>query len=177
MKKAKLRVGKMQCPNCLTDVPSAAKACRNCGHAFSAEQLSEQAAFEQRINKARPFVSAGLVVAMLGVGTCTYHQLTRPPTSAEMEAKRQREQSAAQFLARGAAGAIVKERMKNPASFELVEDEASPAKMDDGQPGWIVAVTYRGTNSFGGVITQRALVWVDETGNTPLKVVDVPGQS
>jgi len=170
-------MGKMQCPNCLGDAPSAAKACRHCGYAFSAEQLGGQAAFEQRINKAKPFAMALLLATVLGVGTCAYREATRPSTPAEIAANAQHEQSSAQFLARGSAGAIVKERMKNPAAFDLVEADANPAKMDDGQPGWIVAVTYRGTNSFGAVTTERALVWVDQTGNTPLKVVDVPGGS
>lgn len=173
MKKARLRMGTMQCPNCLGNAPSAAKACRHCGHPFSAEQLKEQAAFEQRINKAKPFARALLLAAVLCVGTCAYREVTRSSTPEEIAASTRREQSSAQFLAQGAAGAIVKERMKNPASFDLVADDASPAKMDDGQPGWIVAVTYRGTNSFGAVMTERALVWVDQSGNTPLKVVDV----
>ncbi|GGI90755.1 hypothetical protein GCM10007973_28850 [Polymorphobacter multimanifer] len=168
-----MRVGKMQCRSCLGAVSSVAEACRHCGKEIPADQVEEQQTFEKRIKRATPYTSAVLVIALLGIGTCTYRQATREPTAAETQADNESGKAAAKFLAEVSAAAILRGRMKNPPSFHLVEAKANPAIMDSGNPGFIVAVIYRGTNSFGGTITRRAMVWVDETGNTPLKVIDV----
>ena len=54
----------------------------------------------------------------------------------------------------------LKSRMKNPKSYEHVETRYSVGK------GVITVVTtYRGTNSFGAVVTNQAIATVDMAGN------------
>jgi len=54
----------------------------------------------------------------------------------------------------------LKARMKNPASYEHVE-----TRYGVGTDSITVVTTYRGTNSFGGVVTNRAIATVDKAGN------------
>lgn len=51
------------------------------------------------------------------------------------------------------AVSVVKEAMKNPASFELVSfDPGYIFKSDDDIYSSLIEITYRGTNSFGGIV-------------------------
>lgn len=73
----------------------------------------------------------------------------------------------------GTAMDAVKRQMNDPSSFEFVDVGIMPGKTDAGAPAWFVALTYRGTNSFGGVVTQQTLVTVDESGNRVVSLVNV----
>lgn len=56
--------------------------------------------------------------------------------------------------------AAIKSRMHNPGSYEHVETRYS---VDDGKV--TIITTYRGTNGFGGTVTNRAIATVDPEGN------------
>lgn len=73
MKERPLRVGKMQCPECLGEVSSEATACLHCGHTFSPEHLASQASFEAQEQKfARKTGIAVALLFALGLGTCVF---------------------------------------------------------------------------------------------------------
>ncbi|WBH16502.1 hypothetical protein [Sphingomonas radiodurans] len=168
----------MQCPNCLGDVPSAAKACRRCGHAFSEGQLEKQAAFEKRAKMAAPYVSGlAILTVLVLLWTCTRQQAAQPLTPSErVEAGRKASSdklAVLEYRAEGTAAEAVKQRLNDPASFELVGASAMPGKTDDGSPGWIVGVTYRAKNGFGAVMTNNAIVSVDQQGEAALKIIDI----
>lgn len=178
MKKTRMRMGKMQCPDCLGDVSSMARACRHCGHTFSEDQLSKQATFEEKVRKTAPFGCAGVLFAILAaLALWTYSRPTEPATPQERAVAAGRAEAdrtaVLKFTAEGTAGEAVKLRLDNPSSFELVAASAMPGKTDDGEPGWIVGVTYRAANGFGGVVTNNAIVSVDHDGKEALKVIEV----
>jgi hypothetical protein len=78
----KMRVGKMQCPACFSDISSEAVACKKCGHDVPETQLRAQEVFEAkiqaRVKKFGPYLNAGLAIILLGVGTCTYQAINSP---------------------------------------------------------------------------------------------------
>ena len=171
-----MRVGKMDCPSCLAVVQSQAKACRHCGHHFSAEQLEKQAAFEV-ITMKRGKIGCGIMaIALLGIGTCTYQSADRPLTAEEVARQKTEqakdEEEKAKATAITTAWSAVQQRMLNPKSFEYVDMRAVRGKAKDGTRTWIVAVRYRGTNAFGGVMPGNALVTVDQDGNV-ISIIDV----
>ena len=58
--------------------------------------------------------------------------------------------------------AKVKESMKNPSSFELVSfDPGYIFKSSDGNYSTLVKITFRGTNSFGGVVPETMSGTID----------------
>ena len=58
--------------------------------------------------------------------------------------------------------AFVKERMHNPKSFEHVETRFADGGIDYGV---IVTMKYRGTNTFGAIVTNTITARVDINGN------------
>jgi len=58
--------------------------------------------------------------------------------------------------------AFVKERMHNPKSFEHVETTFADGGIDYGV---IVTMRYRGTNTFGAIVTNNITARVDINGN------------
>lgn len=64
----------------------------------------------------------------------------------------------------------IKGTMNNPASFELVETRY----LDFANDGIRVIIKFRGTNIYGGVVTQKCVVLVDTAGNvTDIKQLDL----
>jgi len=53
------------------------------------------------------------------------------------------------------AGGTIKSQLKNPASYQCVRGAMTPVG-PKGSKGAEVTVTYRATNSFGGIVTESA---------------------
>ena len=115
------------------------------------------------------------LAGLIGIRTCSYRQATHVPSAAEIYQAQTSAVAISKFKAEGAAAAAVKERLSNPSSFELVGADAVPGKTDAGEPGWIVGVTYRGTNAFGKIVAGNSFVSVSQSGEVPLKIIDLRG--
>ena len=172
-----MQVGKKKCPRCAETVKAEATACRHCSYEFTAEEMKRQVDFEAANRRRGSIGCVAILIAALVFYVWYHNRPVRPLTPAEAAAEREAnakdKEDVAKFDAEGTAAEAVKARMKNPSSFELVGAKAMRGKTDDGSPGWIVGVTYRGTNSLGGVVTQNAIVSVDDVGTSALKVIDI----
>lgn len=172
-----VQLGKKVCPRCAETVKAEATACRHCGYEFTEEEMAAQRTTQAKLQRRGNIGAVVLLVLAAGVGTCVYNGSNQPLTPEEQAANSEKdtaeEAAFAKFAAEGTASEAVRAGTKNPSSFELVGSSAMPGKTDDGDPGWIVGVTYRGTNSFGGVITQNAIVSVDASGKQALKVIHI----
>lgn len=162
--------GKKKCPACGMSNKTARMTCGKCGYRYSAAENEDQLAFEARTRRRTALVCVAILIpaALLWVISEKYGIDEPAVSSAQQDFL-----PGSRLLARATAGAAVKERMSNPASFDLVDATANEGKADDGSPAWIVGIAYRGTNAFGGVVTGHAIVTVDRTGQTPLGIVDL----
>lgn len=122
----------VNCKECGKEISSKAAACPHCG--FKPEK--DKAGCAQVLVVG--FVA--VLVAVVGLSMCSP---STPTKVASPEEERQ-------FKEEVGALAYLRDRMKNPASFELVSAVRTP--------GNTLCITYRGTNSFNAIVTQRYTV-------------------
>lgn len=126
----------IKCKECGSQVSTNAKACPSCG-----------VKVPKRVGFIGMAVAAVLVVAMV---RCSYDQSVKPAVQAPAKTPEQLAAEAArerQFQRDVLKLRALRASLKNPASFELV----SVGRMADET----LCVTYRGTNSFNAIVTER----------------------
>lgn len=121
-------------------------SCRECGKSISSQAAAcPHCGFAKPKDKDTTAKVITLLFTVLVVGgilsTCSSDE---PPKAPPDPAKEQR------FREEVGALLYIKKNMKNPASFELVDFIRTPANS--------LCITYRGTNSFNAVITQRHVI-------------------
>lgn len=129
----------ISCPECQAKISSDAEACPHCG---------------RRRREPSGGRSVFLVIASIAFGV--YIVTKEPSTPAPPQPPETPEQIAAKeakerrFQAVAAYALALKQAMKNPDSFRLVQ----AIRMDSGS----ICFVYRGTNSFGAVVTEHVVV-------------------
>jgi len=121
------------CPECGKPISTTAASCPHCGHTPKTDKIG--------CAQVILIGFAAIVLTAIVVSCVTPDTPSAPPSSA---ADQQR------FNEEVGALIYIKGQMKNPASFELVDFIRTPADT--------LCITYRGTNSFNAVITQRHVI-------------------
>jgi hypothetical protein len=94
-----------------------------------------------------------------------------PPVAAKMEGAVSPELSAQVYLASMAA---LQERMNDPTSLLITGNKVLWEKDAKQNPVLRNYVQYRGTNAFGGVVTERAIITLGPDGKTVIGIQKVP---
>jgi hypothetical protein len=167
-------VALIKCPECNQEISTDAAFCPHCGKTMRANPPQVQ-----RIEVTVPpktscttwgclilvvFLVIGLFGGLLSSNSTENKTTTPQPTPPRSQADNRKEQIKTQFSAwdgshRGLT-ALIKKTMNNPASYEHVET----VYWDKGDH-LIVKTTFRGTNAFGGIVTNWVMAKVDLNGN------------
>lgn len=153
------------CPACGNRVSKTADVCPLCGHKTAG----------MRLGCSPGVIIVGAVIGMFGLmavfdGSAPPPKRNTSPAPTVRKAMTDQEKIEAQFSAwdgsHRALTTYIKKRMNNPASFEHVETGFKK----DADGNLLVKTVFRGTNSFGAVVTNQVVARVDLDGNV-LKIV------
>jgi hypothetical protein len=142
-------------------VSKSAAACPHCGHKTDGSSLA--------------FTVVIVLVVLMFWGIAKMTPDPDPGTAPTVhKAMTDQEKIEAQFSARDdshrALTAYIKEHMNNPESFEHVDTGFKK----DAAGNLLVKTVFRGTNAFGGVVTNQVVARVDLDGNILQIVSTVP---
>jgi len=140
----------IKCEECGKQISDEAESCPSCG------AKPEKMGFFRKVF----LVLFALVVISFMMKESNPPKTSKPEESptASVEDKKKREEEQAKQLSILLRISALREEMKNPPSFELVE----AINLNNG----MLCVTYRGTNGFGGVVTESKAI------NSGAKIVD-----
>lgn len=157
----------VKCVECGHTVSTGAAACPGCGSVVFMAHVNPNANVQRKAKAQAMAITAAVVAlffALLFLLLGGPSQEQKAKIAAAVEASKTPEQKAADAAAAAekarreidfqfsvVAVKALKERLKSPASFELVS-----AVLVDG--GGALCVEYRGTNSFNAVITEHAVI-------------------
>ncbi|WP_070157488.1 zinc ribbon domain-containing protein [Sphingobium phenoxybenzoativorans] len=153
-----------KCPACAETIKKEALVCKHCGAKFSAEEVAAGKAKDKNVNGVVGCL--GVLIFLVMVATC----VGKPsdPQSAAVEAKAEADKSAENKRKgfhclsawdgshRGVADAV-KERLRDPDSFEHIETRIAPVDKDGAHA---LLMKYRARNGFGGMNVSEALATV-----------------
>ena len=153
----------INCPSCRKQIADNAEVCPKCGRINTKEELEK---LKEDNIKATKFAFIVLAIAILTLTTCVYlkpNKIEKPQTRTEkIESNFSAWDGSHIKLSR-----YVKERMKNPDSFE----EVSTKYRDNGSK-ITVQMTYRGTNSFGAIVTNSIIANTDAITGEVLEIIE-----
>ena len=122
------------CKECGKQISTTAASCPHCGHKPEKDKIG----CAQMI-----VISFVAILITMVVVTCASSGTSKAPTSTDPAAEQRFQEEVGALL-------YLKRNMKNPASFELVDFIRTPANS--------LCITYRGTNSFNAITTQRHVI-------------------
>lgn len=121
------------CRECGKPISSTAAACPHCGHKPEKDKIGCAQVIKVGF--------LGIIITAIVVAIASGPSEPKKASSPADQQRFQEEVGALLYL---------KRNMKNPASFELVSFVRTPADT--------LCITYRGTNGFGAIVTQRYTV-------------------
>lgn len=155
------------CPECKKKISDITDSCPNCGYKLTLEKVAEIKKKEQQVQKGCGIGCLAVIVIfailyMIG-SFSSDSQKTKtkiPKTQGEIRKEQIEKNFSAWDGSHFGLTALIKKTMNNPDSYKHVET----VYWDKGDH-LVVKTTFRGTNVFGGVVTNWVMAKVDLNGN------------
>jgi len=155
------------CPECKKKISDTTDSCPNCGYKLTSEKVAEIKKKEKQVQKGCGIGCLAVIVIfaiLYMIGSFSSDSQKTETSTPKTQEQIRKEQIEKHFSAwdgsHSGLTALIKETMNDPDSYKHVET----VYWDKGDH-LVVKTTFRGTNAFGGVVTNWVMAKVDLNGN------------